>query len=405
MRTATVVHVAAALTLSACVAGEMPGASAPPSSEPPHPASVEPPKGEADLAKQKDYAKRLDAAEAEADKALKAAGSDASPELITTVERITKLVAEGRGRLSGSITNKPNGKKRDLNGIVWTAEDLARSATTMSNGIVASKAKKAPQSTPATTYESAKASCKADLTACQKACAADAAADLCVALAMATAAGTVGGPADFVRAHALVKKGCELGNKIACTAVKTMNKQADTCDDSEVCSHFCDAGLGGGCMNAGELLRDAKKKDLAKAAAFFKRGCDLGDPASCNALGAAYLLGEGVARDTKLAESLFTKACDGFQAKVNANPKEEDLWLARRDTACQNAYGTACVNKVQVPSKRRVDVDPICKKKALPPVAWSTSDGTDADGACMNAMMNRGCQQVMGTKAYCCPAQ
>ena len=77
----------------------------------------------------------------------------------------------------------------------------------------------------------------------------------------------------------------------------------------------------------------------------------------------------------------------------------------RRDTACRNQYGAACVNKVQVPAHRRPDKDAFCRR--LPgnfDTAWSTLNGQDVD-ECLNAMMNLRCQEVTGHKLYCCPSR
>jgi len=144
-------------------------------------------------------------------------------------------------------------------------------------------------------------------------------------------------------------------------------------------------------------------KNTATAASFYKKGCDLGAATVCNGLASAYFVGNGLPQDRALAETYFKKACDGLEAQVNAATQPSPNLMAQRDTACRNQTGTACVNRVQVPARRRADLDSTCRRHAIGTTAWSTLNGTDNDD-CMNAMMNRGCTEAMGLHVYCCPA-
>ena len=84
-------------------------------------------------------------------------------------------------------------------------------------------------------------------------------------------------------------------------------------------SRACDLGGDSGCFNAGITARTATPPDLAKAAALFQHGCDLGHLKSCSEIGYAYLKGRGVATDDKRALSVFTAACERGGAMACAN--------------------------------------------------------------------------------------
>lgn len=70
------------------------------------------------------------------------------------------------------------------------------------------------------------------------------------------------------------------------------------------------------CLLVGVLYEDGKgvRQDYAKAAEYYKKGCDLGYAMPCEALGRLYMQGKGVPRNRSSAKRLFGKACDlGFQ--------------------------------------------------------------------------------------------
>jgi TPR repeat protein len=52
------------------------------------------------------------------------------------------------------------------------------------------------------------------------------------------------------------------------------------------------------------------KKDETVAARFYHKGCDGGEADSCNNLGYAYAMGNGVIKDEERAAELYQKACD-----------------------------------------------------------------------------------------------
>src|SRR5688572_4320432 len=59
---------------------------------------------------------------------------------------------------------------------------------------------------------------------------------------------------------------------------------------------------------------DGVPSDFAKAAAFYRLGCDEGNLWGCYNLADLYLSGKGVAADPAKAAALHSKACDGNYA-------------------------------------------------------------------------------------------
>ena len=74
----------------------------------------------------------------------------------------------------------------------------------------------------------------------------------------------------------------------------------------------CLAGVEDQCLQLGEGYRLGSSnwaQDLVRSAAFYGRGCDLGQRTSCNNLGDAYEYGSGVGRDLSHAAALYDRAC------------------------------------------------------------------------------------------------
>lgn len=91
---------------------------------------------------------------------------------------------------------------------------------------------------------------------------------------------------------AFAKKGCET------------NVKREEAFDANISSYSC--------ALVGELYEKGKgvRQDYAKAAEYYKRGCDLGYAAPCEGLGNLYMQGKGVPRNRSSAKRLFGKACD-----------------------------------------------------------------------------------------------
>lgn len=58
------------------------------------------------------------------------------------------------------------------------------------------------------------------------------------------------------------------------------------------------------------------RQDYAKAAEYYKKGCDLGYALPCEGLGDLYMKGKGVPRNRSSAKRLFGKACDLGEQEV-----------------------------------------------------------------------------------------
>lgn len=85
---------------------------------------------------------------------------------------------------------------------------------------------------------------------------------------------------------------------------------------AETYAKSCGDGDGGACEIAGGgVARDAP----ARAAALWRRGCELADMNSCSGLCVLYLRGAGVGRDYVRARELCTRACDGGSMNGCAN--------------------------------------------------------------------------------------
>lgn len=72
------------------------------------------------------------------------------------------------------------------------------------------------------------------------------------------------------------------------------------------------------CLMVGFLYEfgEGVRQDYAKAAEYYKKGCDLGYAAPCEGLGNLYMEGKGVPRNRSSAKRLFGKACDLGEQKA-----------------------------------------------------------------------------------------
>jgi hypothetical protein len=345
---------------------------------------------------------RLNAAVAAAQKALVDAGPEATRAQREDVEELDRSARSARAKLWAPLAD-------DL-----VTDIEARSAATVKEIADAKRkkeetAQKRDEATRALAeWHAVLARCQTEWLACKKECEANVASYACQAVAIGyqTGVAALTPKPDLAKALKIARDGCAAGQKLGCATAGGMEKSAAACDDLDACKPYCDGGFGSACTHAGEFHRDGTgtKKDLGRAAALFTRACSLDDADGCNDLGAAQFEGEGTARDRNAAQKAFEKACTLFQTEVDAHPGKEVLWLSRRDNACKNAMGTSCVNRIEVPAHRRADLDAQCKRSGLGTVVWSTLSGTDTD-ECLNAMMNRGCTEIMGKQVYCCPAK
>jgi TPR repeat protein len=85
--------------------------------------------------------------------------------------------------------------------------------------------------------------------------------------------------------------------------------------------------------------------DLATAARFFQRGCELGHAPACNNLGLAYEGARGVPQDYARAMTAFERACSGGFAEGCSNQGtlyERGLGVPVNVGDAQRAYSQAC---------------------------------------------------------------
>ncbi|MBX3184047.1 MAG: sel1 repeat family protein [Polyangiaceae bacterium] len=161
----------------------------------------------------------------------------------------------------------------------------------------------------------------------------------------------IGVPGSNERAAQLYKRGCDGGNLTGCanyaymlntgtgvakdhTQAAVYRQRACLAGNARSCSDLgyqydrgegvpkdikraeslyikaCEGDNGIGCMNAGITLEDGGK-DLARAAAFYAKGCKLEAYTACRLLGGMYQTGRGVSQDNAQAKAMFKRACDG----------------------------------------------------------------------------------------------
>ena len=126
---------------------------------------------------------------------------------------------------------------------------------------------------------------------------------------------------DAEKGIAMLARACEGGVPLACMAgIRWLadGSHAQTIKDGHAlrqrldAEHDCLIGSGDACtLIGGELYagRESFARDLARSAAFYERGCDLGNGLACNNLGDALEYGLSVPRDLSRAASLYERAC------------------------------------------------------------------------------------------------
>lgn len=167
----------------------------------------------------------------------------------------------------------------------------------------------------------------------------------------------LGVPADPKRATALFAQACNGKNLSACNALalslaEGMGVERNPERAAEVYQQACDGGHMMACRNLGLMLRDGRglNADLERAAglldkackgrvpfactnagdlevmraseggsaasghykraiAYFKEGCEAGDPTGCRQIGIAYIEGKGLPKSTTAAAVWFERAC------------------------------------------------------------------------------------------------
>jgi len=174
---------------------------------------------------------------------------------------------------------------------------------------------------------------------------------------------------DAAKAREFFDKACTLKHKDACNELGVMHFQGEggAKDEAKGVASFekaCALGHGLGCKNLAIVHRDGTGAavDLAKATAFAVKACAVttwtqGDEGAlawaCNFAGTAYLNGEGVTADKKLAVEHYGRACDraprycfNLAASFHEGVIEKDLARATElyAVACDAGQPDACNN-------------------------------------------------------------
>lgn len=126
-----------------------------------------------------------------------------------------------------------------------------------------------------------------------------------------------GVPEDKPRGTELYVMACNGGDGMAChnAGVAYNNGFGVVLDAAQASAYFeraCEIGYAKSCFDAAlNLAKDTPRRDFVKAREIASRGCDLGDPSSCNTMGVFLDNAQGGPRDTEKAAELFRKACEG----------------------------------------------------------------------------------------------
>ncbi len=116
---------------------------------------------------------------------------------------------------------------------------------------------------------------------------------------------------DDKKAYAFMEKGCKAGEAFACEMQAKMIRSGrgvarDPAKVQALLSRACDAGSAGACTSLG---LKALGTDKAKGVKLLTKACKGDDKLGCMALGALYLHGNGVPKDTAKAKKLLQKSC------------------------------------------------------------------------------------------------
>lgn len=117
---------------------------------------------------------------------------------------------------------------------------------------------------------------------------------------------------DPKRGVALIVRGCEIGDRQACALAGAEHATGAVVDKDEAAADrymtsACDRAHGAACMWIAR--RRAAGNELAVAAAYATRACQMGEREACTALSWVYFEGRGVARDDAAGERWAMESC------------------------------------------------------------------------------------------------
>ncbi len=130
----------------------------------------------------------------------------------------------------------------------------------------------------------------------------------------------VGREKDIAKARVAYTKACAGGVANGCTNAAYAYQVQPTDPDkfAEFLGKACDAKVAADCALLGGVYSEGEagvKKDLARAAAAYRRACDLQSGDGCARLALMHYFGEGMKKDLLSAVIYFKKACDLHDAR------------------------------------------------------------------------------------------
>jgi uncharacterized protein len=153
-----------------------------------------------------------------------------------------------------------------------------------------------------------------------------------------------GVPQDLPRAQTYYGKACDAGVGAGCQNLGDLHGQLGAAAKAraawgkaaEIYRRACDGGALELCVNLGTLLEDGRlaaegsapgsdalKRDLLAAVALYERACSGGDTGGCVNLASLYTDGRGVSKDEARARSLLTRGCDRLRQARDERAKNE----------------------------------------------------------------------------------
>jgi hypothetical protein len=166
----------------------------------------------------------------------------------------------------------------------------------------------------------------------------------------------------YDKAFNIYKKACSMGRDYSCYKVAMAYKTGrgvgkDTEKAEKLFDALCKKKDGYSCMQAGFL--EKRKKNIKKAVLYFQKACSF-KKSACNALGIAYLNGEGVKADRNKAAKLFADACKKRNKYACANlavlyKKKKNFLISALlyDNACWFGYKKGCIKRDRILKKNK----------------------------------------------------
>ncbi len=157
--------------------------------------------------------------------------------------------------------------------------------------------------------------------------------------------------ADETKSVEYFRKGCDMQHGEACFLLSDLaekgklkpsatEKQRSSLDYLKL---SCDLEYALGCAQTGLYLHSkAKKKNPLRAAAYWERGCDLGNAQSCSELGELYFKGDAVAQDPVLTIKYLQRGCHGGSSEGCAKLADFYDKVYKNQVLSLRYYNMAC---------------------------------------------------------------